>query len=421
MPSPSKAVSLPSPAPEPHVPEVTPEQGHGALIELAWVSLKLGLTSFGGPIAHLGYFREEYVRKRQWLSEEAFADLIALCQFLPGPASSQVGIGIGTMRAGLAGGIVAWLGFTLPSAMLMTAFAFGVTRFDIAETGWVQGLKIVAVAVVAQAVLGMARQFCIDRIRATIAVLAAIAVLLAPTAFAQIGVIVAAGIVGYIALQGVIGKEFRPHGSVSLDRRIGIAALVAFVALLGGLPLLQTSAGSGALALFSTMYRTGSLVFGGGHVVLPLLDARVVGPGWVTSDQFLAGYGAAQAVPGPLFTFAAYLGAIREPSPSGVTGATIATVGIFLPSFFMIWAALPFWSTLRSRHQFRAALAGINAGVVGILAAALYTPVWTSAILRPADFALALACFGLLLAWKVPPWVVVITGTIGGELIARLM
>lgn len=383
------------------------------------MALKLGLTSFGGPIAHLGYFREEYVRKRQWLDEQAFVDLVALCQFLPGPASSQVGIGIGTMRAGLAGGLLAWLGFTLPSAIALTLFAYGVDRFDVSNAGWLHGLKVVAVAVVAQAVWGMARQFCTTRARATIAVLAALAVLAVPTGYAQLLVIAVAGVLGWRLFR------YEPAGSpmhqhpVRLSRSFGIACWVLFATLLG-LSLLASGVAGGAIDLFVRFFRVGSLVFGGGHVVLPLLQAQVVLPGWLTNDQFLAGYGAAQAVPGPLFTFSAYLGAAREPTPNGVAGATIALVAIFLPSFLLLWGALPFWDTLRAHPIFRGALIGINAAVVGILLAALYTPVWTSAILGPADFGLTLACLGLLMIWKRPPWNVVIFAAIGGEFLARL-
>jgi chromate transporter len=388
--------------------------------EVAWVALKLGLTSFGGPIAHLGYFREEYVRKRRWIDEHTYADLVALCQFLPGPASSQVGIGIGTLRAGPLGGLAAWLGFTLPSAAALTAFAYGVDRFDVGNAGWVHGLKIVAVAVVAQAVWGMARQFCTDRARATIAILAALAILAAPTAFAQLLVILAAGIVGWRLFPGATGAGPIHHPPISFGRRVGVAAWAAFLGLLLGLSLLGLGTAGGGLALFGSFYRVGSLVFGGGHVVLPLLQARVVPPGWLTNDQFLAGYGAAQAVPGPLFTFSAYLGAVRGPAPNGVVGAAVALVAIFLPSFFLIWGALPFWDSLRAHPVFRGALTGVNAAVVGILLAALYSPVWTSAILRPADFGLAVTCVGLLMIWKLPPWTVVVFAAVAAQLLVTL-
>jgi chromate transporter len=397
-----------------------PPQGSLAPLEVGWVALKLGLTSFGGPIAHLGYFRDEYVLKRRWLDEETYADLIALCQFLPGPASSQVGIGVGTMRAGLLGGVAAWLGFTLPSAIALTLFAYSVDRFDVAGSGWVHGLKVVAVAIVAQAVWGMGRQFCTDRVRATIAILAALAVLAVPNAFAQPVVILLAGLLGWWLFRGEPLPALGHHREIRLGRRIGIACWALFFGLLIGLPLLRAIHPGGALDLFTRFYRVGSLVFGGGHLVLPLLQAQVVPPGWLTNDQFLAGYGAAQAVPGPLFTFSAYLGAIRAPEPNGAAGAAVALVAIFLPSFLLIWGALPFWDSLRRQPVFRGALQGINACVVGILLAALYTPVWTSSILSRADFGLALACAGLLMIWKLPPWTVVLFAAVGGELLARV-
>ncbi|MDQ2653836.1 MAG: chromate efflux transporter [Chloroflexota bacterium] len=393
----------------------------GSVAEVGLAALKLGLTSFGGPIAHLGYFRDEYVLKRRWLDEATFADLVALCQFLPGPASSQVGIGIGTMRAGMLGGLAAWLGFTLPSAIAMIAFAFLVERYDVGSAGWVHGLKIVAVAVVAQAVWGMARQFCTDRSRASLAVLAALVVLLVPTAFAQVGVIAGAGLIGWRLFPAAPGTTAFAHRPSAITRRIGIGCLLIFVALLLGLPLVAGGAPGGALDLVDRFYRVGSLVFGGGHVVLPLLQTQVVATGWVTDAQFLAGYGAAQAVPGPLFTFAAFLGAVRAPAPNGVFGAAVAVAAIFLPSFLLVWGALPFWDALRAHPIFRGALAGINAAVVGILLAALYTPVWTSAIVRPADFALALVCLGLLMIWRWAPWQVVIVAALGGQLLAMML
>jgi chromate transporter len=388
--------------------------------EVGLAALKLGLTSFGGPIAHLGYFRDEYVLKRRWLDEATFADLVALCQFLPGPASSQVGIGIGTMRAGMLGGLAAWLGFTLPSAIAMTAFAFLVERYDVGSAGWVHGLKIVAVAVVAQAVWGMAKQFCTDRLRATVALLAALVVLLVPTAFAQVGVIAGAGLIGWRLFPVAPGTTAFAHHPSAISRRIGSLCLLIFVALLLGLPLLAGGAPGGGLDLVDRFYRVGSLVFGGGHVVLPLLQTQVVATGWVAETQFLAGYGAAQAVPGPLFTFSAFLGAVRAPAPNGVLGAAVALAAIFLPSFLLIWGALPFWDALRAHPIFRGALGGINAAVVGILLAALYTPVWTSAILRPTDFGLALLCLGLLMIWRWAPWQVVIVAALGGQLLAMV-
>lgn len=402
--------------------DTQPVPDRGSVREVLGVALRLGLTSFGGPIAHLGYFRQEYVVRRRWLDEATFADLVALCQFLPGPASSQVGIGIGTMRAGPLGGLAAWLGFTLPSAIALTAFAYVVDRFNVADAGWVHGLKVVAVAVVAQAVWGMARQFCTDRARATIAILAALTVLAAPSAIGQILVIAVAGLVGWRLFPATVGAPPVP-ARVPLSRRFGTVALSLFFGLLIGLPLARLAvpgASGGALALFDSFYRVGALVFGGGHVVLPLLQAEVVPPGWLTNGQFIAGYGAAQAVPGPLFTFSAYLGAVRGPVPNGVAGAALGLAAIFLPAFLLIWGALPFWAALRAHPAFQSALRGINAAVVGILLAALYTPVWTSAIVRPRDFGLALAAFGLLAVWKLPPWVVVIFSALGGAALAAL-
>jgi len=391
----------------------------GSALEVLAAATRLGLTSFGGPIAHLGYFRDEYVVRRRWVDEQTYGDLVALCQFLPGPASSQVGIAIGILRAGLAGGLAAWIGFTLPSAIALIAFAFGVRRLDLSDAGWLHGLKIAAVAVVAQAVWGMARALCPDRERATMAIAAAIAVSAWPTAWGQVLVIAVAGLIGMQFLPAS-RTPHAPGVRVPVGRGVGGAALVAFFALLVGLPALRYLSPSHPLAVFDSFYRAGSLVFGGGHVVLPLLRAEVVPPGWVSSEQFLAGYGAAQAVPGPLFTFAAYLGAVMRPGPDGWAGGAFALVAIFLPAFLLVVGALPFWDALRARARFQTALRGINAGVVGLLLAALYHPVWTSAILAPADFALALAAFGLLAFWRVPPWLVVAFAAAGGWAIAAL-
>jgi chromate transporter len=393
--------------------------GRGSPLEVLAVSTRLGLTSFGGPIAHLGYFREEYVARRKWIDEQSYADLVALCQFLPGPASSQVGIGLGIIRAGLLGGIMAWIGFTLPSAIALMLFGFGVQRVDIANAGWLHGLKIVAVAVVAQAVWGMARSLCPDRERATIAILAAIAVLAVPTALGQVLTIAVAGLVGWRLLPATVVPASH-SARVPLSRRAGIIAWVLFFALLGGLPLLRLVSPSQGLALFDSFYRVGSLVFGGGHVVLPLIWSEVVPTGWVSNEEFVAGYGAAQAVPGPLFTFSAYLGTVMHEPPNGLAGSALALVAVFLPSFFLVVGALPFWDTVRAHPSFQAALRGINAAVVGLLASALYTPVWTSAIAGPADFALGLAAFGLLMFWKLPPWLVVILTALGGAAIGAV-
>jgi chromate transporter len=400
--------------------QVAPGQSQGSFLEVLWVATRLGLTSFGGPIAHLGYFHEEYVKRREWIDEQSYGDLVALCQFLPGPASSQVSIAIGIVRAGLPGGFAAWLGFTLPSALALIAFAFGIGAFaDTADAGWLHGLKVVAVAVVAQAVWGMARSLCPDRERATIAILASIVTLAWPTAVGQLSSIAVAGIVGSILFSGTVSSSIS-HMRFPIGKKTAIAAWIVFFTLLLGLPLLRQIAPSHALEVFDSFFRVGSLVFGGGHVVLPLLQTEVVGPGWVTIEQFVAGYGAAQAVPGPLFTFAAYLGAVMGPEPNGWAGAFLTLVAIFLPSFLLIAGALPFWDFLRSVPVFQSALKGVNAAVVGLLLSALYTPVWTSAIHSPADFGLGLVAFGLLMFWKCPPWLVVVLTAAGGEAIARI-
>jgi chromate transporter len=391
----------------------------GSPLDVLGVATRLGLTSFGGPIAHLGYFREEYVVRRQWVDEQSYADLVALCQFLPGPASSQVGIAIGMIRAGLLGGVAAWLGFTLPSAIALVAFAYGVQAAGVTDSGWLHGLTVVAVAVVAQAVWGMARSLTPDRERVTIAILAAIAISASPTALTQLLIIVTAGLMGWYWLPAT-GAPPALHLHVSMSRRLAIVSLVLFVVLLVGLPLSRQVARSQALALFDSFFRVGSSVFGGGHIVLPLLQTEVVPPGWVTNEQFVAGYGAAQAVPGPLFTFAAYLGASMQQPPNGWAGAALALAAIFLPSFFLVVGALPFWNQLRARADFQTAISGINAAVVGLLLAALYHPVWTSAIQRPADFALALAALGLLVFWKCPPWLVVGLTAAGSAAIAAM-
>jgi chromate transporter len=383
------------------------------------VSTRLGLTSFGGPIAHLGYFHAEYVARRRWLNEQTYADLVALCQFLPGPASSQVGIAIGMLRAGLLGGIAAWLGFTLPSAAALVAFAYGLQTLGITEAGWLHGLKVVAVAVVAQAVWGMARSLAPDRERASLAFLAAIAMLAYPTAVGQVLIIVLAGLIGWWWLPEA-GAPRDPGMRLAISHRGAAVAWGLFFGLLIGLPILQQWVHNEALAVFDSFFRVGSLVFGGGHVVLPLLQAEVVPPGWVSTEQFVAGYGAAQAVPGPLFTFAAYLGAVMRPVGGGVVGAALALVAVFAPSFLLVVGALPLWDSLRPRPSFQAALRGINAAVVGLLLAALYHPVWTSAIHVPADVALGLVDFALLVFWKWPPWLVVVLSALGGAFLARL-
>jgi chromate transporter len=390
----------------------------GSVGEVFAVFLRLGLTSFGGPVAHLGYFHEEFVVRRRWLDEKSYVDLVALCQFLPGPASSQVGIAVGLSRAGYLGALAAWTGFTLPSAVAMVLFAYGVTAVgDAAGSGWLHGLKVAAVAVVAQAVLGMMRALAPDRERATLAVVATAIVLAFPSAWGQVGAILLGAVAGVTLLRA---EAAAGHASLPLgvSRSVAVAALVVFFVLLIGLPLASAVVQSQSLALFDAFYRAGSLVFGGGHVVLPLLQAEVVPPGWVTNEAFLAGYGAAQAVPGPLFTFAAYLGAVMGPPPNGWVGAVLCLVAVFLPSFLLVIGALPFWEDLRSRPAAQAALKGVNAAVVGLLLAALYHPVWTAGITRVADFALAAAAFLLLFMWKTPPWLVVILCAVGGAVVA---
>jgi len=377
----------------------------GSPLEVLRVFLKLGLTSFGGPIAHLGYFRREFVVKRAWLDERAYADLVALCQFLPGPASSQTGFAIGLTRAGYIGGLAAWTGFTLPSAIAMTLVAYGEGALKgPAGDGLLHGLKLVAVAIVAQAVLGMARSLAPDRPRATIAVLSLILLAFAPAAWAQIAVIVLGAVAGLVVCQKVGGGD-AAVAEAPISRRMGIVFASLFFALLA---LSLVPARPGATALAAAFYRSGALVFGGGHVVLPLLHAAVVDPGWVSANAFLSGYGAAQAVPGPLFTFAAYLGAVAGIGPGGVAGAALALVAIFAPGLLVLMAALVFWRDLRGLSQARAAMAGVNAAVVGLLASALYNPVWTSAVRTPADFAIAAAGFVALIVWRAPPLLVVL-------------
>jgi chromate transporter len=388
---------------------------HGGILEIFWIFLRLGLTSFGGPIAHLGYFREEFVSRRKWLDEHAYADVVALCQFLPGPASSQVGMALGLSRGGISGAIAAFLGFTLPSAIALVLFALGISHFGSQiNSGWLHGLKVVAVAVVAQALWGMGRTLAPDKQRATVAVAATIVATFVPSAIGQVSVIAASGILGWAFLRS---DAVLPHTSlpVPVKRLTGACALAAFFLLLLILPFLAQNTNSYVLKLCDGFFRAGALVFGGGHVVLPLLQSQVVPAGWVSNDAFLAGYGAAQAVPGPLFTFAAYLGAVSTQVPSGWSGATIALAAIFLPAFLLVVGALPFWENLRRYIGIKRAMLGINAAVVGLLLAAFYHPVWTSAIHNAADFCLAAAAFLLLVFWKWPPWlVVVLTAVVAG-------
>lgn len=384
-----------------------------SVVTVFLVFLRLGLTSFGGPVAHLGYFHNEFVERRKWLNERAYADLVALCQFLPGPASSQVGIGVGLSQAGLPGALAAWIAFTLPSAIALILFAYWVIEFGDIGSGVLHGLKVVAVAVVAQAVWAMAKNLCPDAKRASLAVLAAIMVLAVPSPFVQIGVIVMGGLVGWRLLRADDQADHVDLG-IRVNRLVAIAALGLFFACLFGLPLLVSIFPSHTLAVVDSFYRSGSLVFGGGHVVMPLLQSEVVTPGWVSKDVFLAGYGAAQAVPGPLFTFAAYLGTVMHSPPNGVTGGLICLLAIFISSFFLVIGVMPFWDALRRMDAIRNALLGVNATVVGLLLAALYDPVWTSAIFSAADFGLALAAFTLLVFWKVAPWLVVLLTAFGG-------
>lgn len=372
------------------------------------IFFRLGLTSFGGPIAHLGYFRQEFVARRRWLDEHAYADLVALCQFLPGPASSQVGIALGLSRGGIPGAVASWLGFTLPSAIALVLFGLGVTYFSgNLGSGWLHGLKVVAVAVVAQALWGMGKSLSPDKLRATVAVGAAVAVTLFPSALGQVSVIAASGLFGWVFLRN---SGALPHNQIQTTsgRATGVLMLFVFFLLLFALPVAAGSTNSYGVKLFDSFYRAGSLVFGGGHVVLPLLQSQVVPAGWISNDAFLAGYGAAQAVPGPLFTFAAYLGAVSTQAPSGWLGAGIALVAIFLPAFLLIAGILPFWEVLRRYEAMQRAMLGINAAVVGLLLSAFYNPVWTSAIRNTADFSLAAVAFLLLAFWKCPPWLVVI-------------
>ncbi|HDE1998711.1 TPA: chromate efflux transporter [Klebsiella quasipneumoniae] len=382
------------------------------------IFLRLGLTSFGGPIAHLGYFRAEFVTRRRWLSERSYADLVALCQFLPGPASSQVGIAVGLSRAGYSGALAAWAGFTLLSAIALILFALGISSYgDYVSQGALHGLKVVAVAVVAQAVWGMARNLCTDGLRVTIMAIATRVVLLVPSAWGQVGVIAIAGIAGRLLFKPAKVVEHDPL-PITVSHRAGVLWLSLFFVLLIGLPVLAELMPSQTMAMVDSFYRVGSLVFGGGHVVLPLLQAEVVPSGWVNNESFLAGYGAAQAVPGPLFTFAAFLGASMNTAPSGWIGGIVCLLAIFAPSFLLVVGSMPFWERLRRNTGIQAALAGINAAVVGLLLAALYQPVWTSAIFQPQDFGLALVALVALMFWKLPPWLVVLGSGAAGWLLS---
>ncbi|MCA6607730.1 chromate transporter [Bacillus safensis] len=381
------------------------------LLDIFRVSTKLGLTSFGGPIAHLGYFHEEYVRRRKWLDEKSYADLVALCQFLPGPASSQVGIGIGVIHSGLLGGIVSFLGFTLPSVIALITLALVMRGMNIESVGWIHGLKLVAVAIVAHAIVGMSQNLTPDLKRKAIALMTLVVTLLWQTTYTQIGIILVSAFMGYLIYQ----KHSDHHQSSThfpISRRFAIMCLSLFFALLILLPILREVTSIQWIALFDHFYRSGSLVFGGGHVVLPLLEREFVPSGWV----FLAGYGATQAVPGPLFTFAAYLGTVMY----GWAGGILATIFIFLPAFLLILGTLPFWNHLRRHPKVKGAMMGVNAAVVGLLISAFYQPIWTSAILKPIDFAFVSILFSMLAFWKLPPWFIVVVGAVGGSLLTFL-
>jgi chromate transporter len=391
------------PAPEPAATAAR----RGSPLEVLRIFLRLGLTCFGGPIAHIGYFRDEFVVRRKWIDEHAYADLVGLCQFLPGPASSQVGFSIGLMRAGYPGALAAWTGFTLPSAVALILFAYGAGALSgPVGAGLLHGLKLTAVAIVAQAVWGMARSLCPDRERASIAVVAALILLFSTSSIAQIGSIVLGGLAG-LWLCRSDAQTPSGHVEMPVSRRAGMFCLAIFFILLVGLPALRGATGSNGVALFDAFYRSGALVFGGGHVVLPLLREAFVAPGWLSDDAFLAGYGAAQAVPGPLFTFSAYLGTMVSPIPHGLAGAALGLIGIFLPGMLVLLGALPFWDSFRQRAGAQAMMRGVNAAVVGVLGAALYDPVWTTSVHTRADFGIALTGFILLTVWRAPPLVVV--------------
>ena len=380
-------------------------------IEILAASTKLGLTSFGGPAAHIGYFRDEYVEKRKWLDDKLYADLVALCQFLPGPASSQVGISVGMLRGGLLGGLLSWIGFTLPSVLLLMAFAWVIMQTGSFESGWIQGLKIVAVAVVAHALMGMSKSLTPDRPRITVAMIAAGATLLIPTAWGQILIILLAGLFGLFYYRNEKAPE-AVEMPLQFGKRTGIVAWILFFALLILLPIFRPFVQATWYAIFDIFYRVGSIVFGGGHVVLPMLEREVVPEGWMSSEAFIAGYGAAQAVPGPLFTLSGYLGQLM----GSFSGAAIAVVAMFLPSFLLVIGTLPFWSIIRTKPRIQAALKGVNAAVVGILLAALYDPVFTSAVHDPIDFVIVLISFTLLVFYKLSPWIVVVITAILGAL-----
>ncbi|MGF2711391.1 chromate transporter [Bacillus mycoides] len=384
-----------------------------SLIEIFLVSFKLGLTSFGGPVAHLGYFHHEYVQKRKWMDERSYGDLVALCQFLPGPASSQVGMGVGLLRGGLLGAIISWIGFTLPSVLVLVFFASFLNQFDLASTGWIHGLKLVAVAIVAHAIWGMAQKLTPDRNRATIAIATAAIALLWPSGWTQVILIIVSGFIGWFLYRDQPVSQANKI-NVPISKMLAMSFLILFFGLLILLPMLRPY--SYFISLFDSFYRSGALVFGGGHVVLPLLESEFVQNGMMTKEQFLAGYGLTQAVPGPLFTFASYIGAVLN----GTAGAVIATIAIFLPAFLLVVGVLPFWDSVRRVSYIQGALLGVNAAVVGILLAAFYDPIWTSTIMNSVDFVFASLLFCLLAFWKIPPWVIVILGAFSGYVLSIL-
>lgn len=384
------------------------------LLEILLASTKLGLTSFGGPVAHLAYFKEEYIDRRKWLDDKTYTDIIALCQFLPGPASSQVGIAIGMMRGGLLGGVISWIGFTVPSIVLLIIFAMLYQTFNLSDAGFIHSLKIVAAAVVLHALIGLGKKLTPDKTRLAIAIVAASIMLIYPSAWMQILIIITSGLLGLKIFKNKAEPNVNPF-SVTISKKTGIISLGILVVSLIALPIITKLTNNPLVNLFDIFFRVGSLVFGGGHVVLPMIEREIVPQGLMTADQFLAGYGMAQAVPGPLFTFSSYLGTMME----GISGAVVATIGIFLPSFLLIVAALPFLNELQKRTSFQGVLMGVNASVVGILLAAFYNPVINSSIFDASDFALAIILFALLNIWKVPAWMIVILGVVGGYKIGR--
>lgn len=386
-----------------------------ALLEVLQGFLALGFTAFGGPNAHLGFFQRELVERRRWIDAPSYAELVALCQFLPGPASSQVGIALGTYRAGLLGGVTAWLAFTLPSALAMIAFAYGIGQLGVGEAGWIKGLKAAAVAVVANAAWQMGVQLAPDRGRRVLLCVAAVVAALWRDAAAQVGIIAVAGVVGLLTFRPAPQMKALAVSS-PLSRRFGLVCLALFFLLLVGLPVARAAMASPWLAQFESFYRVGSLVFGGGHVVLPLIEMEVVGSGWVSRDEFLAGYGAVQAVPGPLFTFAAYLGAVMREGGGGLIGGLWTLVAVFVPSFLLIFGALPFWDGLRARPRVGAALMGVNAAVVGLVVAALHDPMWVTAVHGSVDFAVVVGAFCTLVFLRWPAWLVVVSAGLAGAL-----